>query len=58
MEGAGLPRTGTLSMKSALTTLLKGKCYHMAEYFMGSQVNLSKYVIQNFQIIVVWESLI
>jgi hypothetical protein len=35
--GAGLPRTGTLSMKSALTILLKGKCYHMAEAFSGNQ---------------------
>jgi len=35
--GAGLPRTGTLSMKSALTILLKGKCYHMAEFFGGTQ---------------------
>lgn len=35
--GAGLPRTGTLSMKSALTILLKGKCYHMAEFLRGSQ---------------------
>jgi len=32
--GAGLPRTGTLSMKSALTTLLGGPCYHMQEVFM------------------------
>lgn len=27
--GAGLPRTGTASTKSALETLLNGKCYHM-----------------------------
>lgn len=29
--GAGLGRTGTLSLKIALETLLGGKCYHMAE---------------------------
>jgi len=38
--GAGLPRTGTLSMKSALTILLKGKCYHMAEHFAGDQEHM------------------
>lgn len=38
--GAGLPRTGTLSMKSALTILLKGKCYHMAEVLKGDQEDL------------------
>ena len=27
--GAGLPRTGTLSTRSALAELLKGKVYHM-----------------------------
>jgi len=27
--GAGLPRTGTLSLQTALTQLLKGPCYHM-----------------------------
>lgn len=27
--GAGLPRTGTLSLQKALTTLLNGACYHM-----------------------------
>ena len=38
LVGAGLPRTGTLSMKSALTILLKGKCYHMSEQMLGDQV--------------------
>ena len=27
--GAGLPRTGTLSLQTALTILLNGACYHM-----------------------------
>ena len=31
--GAGLPRTGTTSLKEALTTLLGGPCYHMFELF-------------------------
>jgi hypothetical protein len=31
--GAGLPRTGTRSLKSALELLLGGRCYHMAEVF-------------------------
>lgn len=31
--GAGLGRTGTLSMKVALEKLLGGPCYHMAEVF-------------------------
>lgn len=29
--GAGLPRTGTASLKVALQILLKGRCYHMSE---------------------------
>ena len=31
--GAGLPRTGTLSMKRALEELGFGRCYHMEEVF-------------------------
>lgn len=31
--GAGLPRTGTRSLKDALELLLGGRCYHMAEVF-------------------------
>lgn len=31
--GAGLPRTGTRSLKTALDLLLGGTCYHMAEVF-------------------------
>jgi Sulfotransferase domain len=31
--GAGLPRTGTLSMKAALEELEFGRCYHMEEVF-------------------------
>lgn len=31
--GAGLPRTGTMTLKSALETLLGEPCHHMAEVF-------------------------
>lgn len=31
--GAGLPRTGTTSLKASLETLLDGRCYHMTEFF-------------------------
>ena len=31
--GAGLPRTGTTSLKAALEQLLGGRCYHMFELF-------------------------
>ena len=31
--GAGLPRTGTLSLRAALKRLLGGNVYHMAEVF-------------------------
>jgi hypothetical protein len=31
--GAGLPRTGTTSLKAALQKLLHGRCYHMHEVF-------------------------
>ena len=34
---AGLPRTGTLSLKAALTTLLGGRCYHGFDTLFGSQ---------------------
>lgn len=33
--GAGLPRTGTLSMKAALEELGFGRCYHMMEVFQA-----------------------
>ena len=29
--GAGLPRTGTLSLRTALEQVLEGRVYHMAE---------------------------
>ncbi|MEV1178579.1 sulfotransferase, partial [Nonomuraea sp. NPDC049784] len=31
--GAGLPRTGTTSLKGALERLLGAPCYHMRELF-------------------------
>ena len=34
----GLPRTGTLSLKAALTTLLGGRCYHGFDNLFGAQV--------------------
>ena len=33
MLGAGLPRTGTKSLRVALTELLGGPCYHMFSVF-------------------------
>ena len=33
--GAGLPRTGTLSTRHALSYLLDGPIYHMEEVFTG-----------------------
>lgn len=43
--GAGLPRTGTSSLKIALETLLDGKCYHMTRFFesIGSGENHSSF---------------
>ena len=35
--GAGLPRTGTLSMKRALEALGLGRCYHMEEVFAAHE---------------------
>lgn len=42
LVGAGLPRTGTESLRSALTTLLDAPCYHLREipghpYDLGAQ---------------------
>ena len=42
--GAGLPRTGTLSLKSALTQLYSGKCYHMMDVFAGDQEDINIWV--------------
>ncbi|TRY78754.1 hypothetical protein TCAL_09468 [Tigriopus californicus] len=36
--GAGLPRTGTTSIRSALATLLNGSCYHMMCVAEGTRV--------------------
>ena len=36
--GAGLPRTGTLSISSALEILLDGPCYHMRQVLDGGIV--------------------
>ena len=38
--GAGLPRTGTMSLKSALGRLLNGPCYHMLDVSSGNEVDL------------------
>ena len=35
--GAGLPRTGTLSTRAALTHLLRGACYHMTVTVEGGR---------------------
>jgi len=42
--GAGLPRTGTLSLKTALTQLYSGKCYHMMDVFAGDQEDVDVWV--------------
>ena len=36
--GAGLPRTGTLSLKMALTKLYGTNCSHFYDVFAGEQV--------------------
>ena len=36
--GAGLPRTGTLSMATALEILLKGPSYHMKQVIDGGEI--------------------
>merc|ERR1712110_211436 len=42
--GAGLPRTGTLSLKTALTQLYGGKCYHMMNVFAGKQEDVDIWI--------------
>ena len=39
--GAGLSRTGTLSMKAALEKLLDGPCYHMLQLLEGTEQDVS-----------------
>jgi hypothetical protein len=34
--GAGLPRTGTMSLRTGLQHILDGACYHMADVVVGS----------------------
>ena len=41
---AGLPRTGTLSLKAALTALLGGRCYHGFDTLFGSQSDVDFWV--------------
>jgi len=38
--GAGLPRTGTMSMQAALEKLLNGPCYHMLQVAEGTDDDL------------------
>ena len=38
--GAGLPRTGTVSLKAALSVLLDGACYHLANVASSQEVDL------------------
>ena len=40
--GAGLPRTGTTSMKRALEELLSAKCYHMEEVVFGTETEFER----------------
>ena len=42
--GAGLPRTGTLSLKTALAQLCSGKCYHMMDVLEGDQEDVDVWV--------------
>ena len=38
--GAGLPRTGTSSLRVALEILLHGRCYHMRQMAEGGKLDL------------------
>ena len=38
--GAGLPRTGTMSMQAALEKLFDGPCYHMLQIAEGTDDDL------------------
>ena len=38
--GAGLPRTGTMSMQAALEKLFNGPCYHMLQVAEGTDDDL------------------
>ena len=44
MINAGLPRTGTLSFKAAITSLLGGRCYHGFDALFGSQKDVDFWV--------------
>jgi len=42
--GAGLPRTGTMSLQKALTELYDAKCYHMTDVLQGDQEDIDVWV--------------
>lgn len=41
MIGAGLPRTGTMSLQAALQKLLNGPCYHMLHVLRGTKEDIN-----------------
>lgn len=47
--GAGLPRTGTSSLREALKILLKGPCHHMISVFDEDQSEVKETPEKNFQ---------
>ncbi|MEV3936938.1 sulfotransferase family protein [Glycomyces sp. NPDC049804] len=56
--GAGLPRTGTMTLKNALETLLGAPCHHMAEVFSRTEVDPPAFLAATKGDLPDWETLL
>jgi hypothetical protein len=56
--GAGLPRTGTMTLKKALETLLGAPCHHMAEVFGRTEIDPPAFLAATKGDLPDWEALL
>jgi hypothetical protein len=56
--GAGLPRTGTMTLKNALETLLGAPCHHMAEVFGRTETDPPAFLAATKGDLPDWEELL
>ena len=53
LVGAGLPRTGTTSLRAALAILLDGACHHMQDVVRGDD-RVCMFIVLGYSAIVGW----
>lgn len=56
--GAGLPRTGTMTLKNALETLLGAPCHHMSEVFGRTEIDPPAFLAATKGDLPDWEELL